>query len=94
MIRLVLASVIIALFADSGVRSWRWWRQYRDPRSLRNFLNGMALLTGALALWIAAYVLTYAPHGLTAVIETLLWAGVTVLAIVGLVDALSWRRGR
>lgn len=94
MIRLVLASIIIGLFVDSGLRSWRWWRQYRDPRSLRNFLNGVALLTGAIALWIAAYVTSFVPFGLAALIETMLWAGITVLAIVGLVNALSWRRER
>ena len=91
MVRFLLALVIVGLFSYSGLRSWRWWWAYRDPRSLRNFLNGLALLAGAIVLVAMTYTLDFAPEQTEAALEVATWAGLTVLLAVGVADVVSWR---
>ncbi len=91
-IRLLLAALVLYLFADSTIRSMLLWRKFGDARSLRNLVNNLSILVGSIGLTATIWVVDYAPDNLETVLGVVIWVVLGWLLIAGLFDRWSWHK--
>lgn len=89
-LRLILTVIVLALWTDNLLRSYRTWGEHRDGRWFRAFLIGFMIELGAFAFLFGA--LAQLLPGFLAVAR---FFGIMVtgaLLVVGIFNYISWRR--
>ena len=88
--RLILTLLVLYLWTDNLLRSYRLWNTYKDARSFRAFLIGFMIELGALAFLFGAVAAIVPEFIIASRFFGLMVTG--ALLVVGVFSFVSWRR--